>query len=103
MEPRSLEYICEAVSGRLNGPGAGLITAISTDSRTVREGDCFIAVAGEKFDGHKFVGEALKKGAAALMLAKDRLPEAALKGPIITVADTRRALGQLAARHRNDH
>src|SRR5439155_4016272 len=93
--------ICEAVSGRLDGPGTGIITGISTDSRMVHEGDCFIAVAGEKFDGHTFVGEALKKGAAALML-HDRIPEAGLNGPIITVADTRRALGQLAARYRND-
>src|SRR5438105_653604 len=102
MEPRSVEYICDAVSGRLEGPGSRIITGISTDSRTVREGDCFIAVAGEKFDGHKFVGEALKKGAAVLMLAHDRIPEPGLQGPIITVADTRRALGQLAARYRND-
>ena len=102
MEARSVEYICEAVSGRLEGLGTGIVTGISSDSRTVRQGDCFIAVTGEKFDGHTFVGEALKKGAAALMLAKDRIPEAGLKGPIITVADTRRALGQLAARYRND-
>ena len=60
MEARSVDYICEAVSGRLEGPGAGIITGVSTDSRTVREGDCFIAVAGEKFDGHTFVAEAPK-------------------------------------------
>src|SRR5258707_1027983 len=102
MEPRSLQYICDAVSGRLYGPAGAVITGISTDSRTVRAGDCFIAVAGEQFDGHNFVAEVIKKGAASAIVAEDRVRQGGLSAPYITVADTRRALGQLAARYRND-
>src|SRR5258705_341033 len=102
MEQRSLEYICEAVSGRLSGPATHLVTGISTDSRTVGAGDCFIAVAGEKFDGHNFVTDVFNKGATAAIVAADRVPQGGLHGPYITVADTRRALGQLGARYRKD-
>jgi UDP-N-acetylmuramoyl-tripeptide--D-alanyl-D-alanine ligase len=102
MEARSLEYICQAVSGCLAGPTSTLVTGISTDSRTVRQGDCFVAITGEKFDGHNFMQEVLDKGAAGVIAAADRVPATGLNGAFITVADTRRALGQLAARYRND-
>jgi len=102
MEPRSLEYIREAVSGRLAGTGSALVKGISTDSRSVREGDCFVAISGEKFDGHEFVAQVLEKGAAGVVIREDRVHQGGLNGPYITVADTRRALGQLARRYRHD-
>src|SRR6266581_6253180 len=73
MEPRSLEYIRAAMAGRLIGSGATMATGISTDSRTVGSGDCFIALAGEKFDGHDFVADVAKKGVVAVVVNEDRL------------------------------
>src|SRR5882762_5632837 len=102
MEPRSLEFIRSAVSGRLTGSEATIVTGISTDSRNARAGDCFIAVAGEKFDGHDFVADVINRGATALIVAENRPPSMGLKTAFITVADTRRALGELAARYRKD-
>src|SRR4051812_8329047 len=103
MEPRSLEFIREAVSGQLTGSATTMVTGLSTDSRTVRAGDCFVAVQGEKFDGHNFVADVINKGAAAVMVAEDRVPNITLSSALITVADTRRALGQFGARYRADY
>lgn len=72
-------------------------TGVSTDSRKVRTGDLFVALSGEKFDGHQFVGSAIEKGAIAAMVqadaGNDRLPNK----PLIKVTDTRLGLGHLAA------
>src|SRR5437762_560889 len=110
MEPRSVEFFRVAMSGRLIGQGATIATGVSTDSRTVRPGDCFIALAGEKFDGHEFVAEVVKKGAVAVVVNEERLiaiqngllspalssrggegeDKARLNAAVIAVADTRR-------------
>jgi len=102
METRTLEYIRAAVSGRLIGPGAMLVTGISTDSRAVRAGECFLALRGDKFDGHDFVSEVITKGVSALILDENRVPPGFGETALITVADTRRALGLLAARYRTE-
>lgn len=75
-----------------------LFTGVSTDSRAVERGDLFVALVGEKFDGHNFIAEVKEKGAAAAMVCL----ESAVKNqeaeiPLILVKDTRRGLGQLAA------
>jgi UDP-N-acetylmuramoyl-L-alanyl-D-glutamate--2,6-diaminopimelate ligase len=67
---------------------------ITYDSRAVKQGDLFVAVKGSSSDGHLFLEEAVKRGAAALVVADPRkCPE---KVPCIQVADTRDALAQLA-------
>lgn len=53
--------------GRFVGPDGYLPERIWTDSRDVQQGDGFIALPGEKADGHRFVGEALKRGALLLI------------------------------------
>ncbi|MBI2225748.1 MAG: UDP-N-acetylmuramoyl-tripeptide--D-alanyl-D-alanine ligase [Betaproteobacteria bacterium] len=75
--------------------------AVSTDSRAVRHGDLFVALRGERFDGHGFVAQAAAAGASAAMVEQGREPEAgsrdpALQLPLIVVADTLLALGKLA-------
>jgi len=101
MEPRSLKYVAEACAGECQGPGDREVRAVCTDSRRVAPGDLFVALRGERHDGHDFAGAAARAGAGAALLARDcaGLPP---DFPVIRVADTRRALGQLAARYRED-
>ena len=70
--------------------------SVGTDSRAVTPGMLFVALKGERFDGHEFVREVLAKGAAGAMV--ERAWADANPGlPLIAVNDTRLALGQLAA------
>ena len=67
---------------------------VATDTRTIQPGDLFVALKGERFDGHRFAQQALDSGAAAVMIAADSGCSAQ---PALLVDDTRLALGQLAA------
>jgi len=82
----------------LQGERKGRIAGISTDSRILRPGELFIALRGERYDGHDFLLEALGKGAAAALVS--RSPEERVKGCILLVKDTLAALGNLAANWR---
>ena len=70
-------------------------TGVSTDSRSIRPGELFVALRGERFDGHAFVAAVARAGAAAAMVdaAFDRSGVAL---PLIVVDDTRLALGRFA-------
>jgi UDP-N-acetylmuramoyl-tripeptide--D-alanyl-D-alanine ligase len=70
------------------------VLRVSTDSRAIRPGDLFIALRGEKFDGGAFAAQALRQGAAGVVLDAAQAPEISAA---IRVGDTRLALGQLAA------
>ncbi|MEE8255099.1 MAG: UDP-N-acetylmuramoyl-tripeptide--D-alanyl-D-alanine ligase, partial [Nitrosomonadaceae bacterium] len=75
-----------------------LFTGVSTDSRTVKRGDLFVALSGKNFDGHKFVARAKEKGAVAAMVSQESdIKCQDLEVPMILVKDTRLGLGQLAA------
>ncbi|WP_147074824.1 UDP-N-acetylmuramoyl-tripeptide--D-alanyl-D-alanine ligase [Sulfuriferula plumbiphila] len=67
---------------------------VATDTRTIQPGDLFVALQGERFDGHRFARQALDSGAAAVMIAADSGCSAQ---PALLVDDTRLALGRLAA------
>jgi UDP-N-acetylmuramoyl-tripeptide--D-alanyl-D-alanine ligase len=72
-------------------------TAVSTDSRTVGQGNLFVALTGEKFDGHDYLSEVKEKGASAALVRRDSAIESKGVGiPLILVEDPRLALGQLA-------
>jgi UDP-N-acetylmuramoyl-tripeptide--D-alanyl-D-alanine ligase len=73
------------------------ITAVSTDSRSIPEGALFLALCGERFDGHKFIDTAIANGAVAVVSAK----EIAAPVPVIRVEDTGRALLALAGGYRS--
>lgn len=77
-------------------------TGVSTDSRTLKQGELFVALSGEKFDGGKFVSSAKEKGAVAAMFQQNidsvDLP---IDFPVIRVKDSRLGLGELAAHWRN--
>lgn len=71
-----------------------VLTGISTDSRTIGRGEIFVALTGERFDGHRHIAEALQKGAPAAVAQKPVRGETS--GRVITVPDTLAALGDLA-------
>jgi UDP-N-acetylmuramoyl-tripeptide--D-alanyl-D-alanine ligase len=79
------------------------IEAISIDTRTIPRDALFVCIIGKNFDGHEFVMEAQQKGAVAAIVNRDfnsqSLPATF---PIISVQDTRWALGQLAKLHREN-
>ena len=85
-----------ATGGRLEGESVRF-TGVSTDSRTVGAGDLFIALKGERFDGHAYVPRAEQQGAAASVVAH-RVEGS--RRPQVVVDDTRLALGRLAAHWR---
>jgi len=80
--------------GRWNGTDRAL-RAVATDSRTVEAGDLFVALSGDRFDGHDFLTAAIERGAAAVVVTRaDRA--ARLGVPVFTVDDTTVALAELA-------
>ena len=74
------------------------VRGASIDSRTAKKGDVFIAIKGERLDGHRFIREAQKKGVAGIVVQKKLRGLSSI--PMIRVKDTTQALGQLAAFHR---
>ncbi len=88
---------------------------VSTDSRTVKPGDCFFAIAGEKFDGHDYIADVFAKGAVCAVVSRELGPDMCHGHPaheawpgwpchderrIIKVDDTIKALGDLARQYR---
>ena len=69
-------------------------TGVATDSRRVRKGDVFVAIKGASHDGHDFIGEAVKRGAVAVVTTrKSKIPKGVAA---VTVKDARRELARLA-------
>jgi UDP-N-acetylmuramoyl-tripeptide--D-alanyl-D-alanine ligase len=85
-----------AVQGRLTGAGNKRFDGISTDSRHIKKGEVFLAIKGERFDGHQFAKDVIKKGAAGVIVNKGWQGSISPKAFIIEVDDTRKALGAAA-------
>ncbi|KPL19692.1 MAG: hypothetical protein AMJ92_01745 [candidate division Zixibacteria bacterium SM23_81] len=110
MESIYVREIIEATEGQLFTAGLELdidrfkAKGVSTDSRTILPGEIFIALMGERFDGHKFVAQALKKGASVALVSSEwanrHANEEALPRPLIAVPDTLKALQELAGCYR---
>ncbi|MEN2471796.1 UDP-N-acetylmuramoyl-tripeptide--D-alanyl-D-alanine ligase [Burkholderia sp. GS2Y] len=77
----------------VHGDAGVTFDRVSTDSRTVGPGDLFVALKGERFDAHDFLGDVAARGAAAALVA--HLP-AGVAMPAIEGGETRAALGALA-------
>lgn len=98
MMPLTVAQVAQAVNGRLIVPQAAthdadaVVTSAVSDSRQVREGSVFVAIAGERVDGHDFVAKAAQLGAAVVLVQHE--VEAAVAQ--IIVNDTVDALGALA-------
>ncbi len=73
---------------------------VSTDSRTVKTGDCFFAIAGEKFDGHNYIRDAFAKGAVCVVVERGIETKDFADKFVLKVRDTIEALGIFAGRYR---
>jgi UDP-N-acetylmuramoyl-tripeptide--D-alanyl-D-alanine ligase len=89
-----LHEAAAAIGARAIGADVEL-ASVSTDSRAIPAGALFVALRGERFDGHAFAAKAMELGAAAVMADHDTGAS-----PALLVDDTRLALGRLAAWHR---
>jgi UDP-N-acetylmuramoyl-tripeptide--D-alanyl-D-alanine ligase len=96
-----IEEVLRATGGRLlQGEEEAFFQGISTDSRTIRAGELFIALKGPYFDGHHFAQKALEKKAGGVVIEEDQAGDIRWNGyrskAVIVVKDTLRALGDIA-------
>lgn len=91
----SLSTIAKWVDGQLIGADND-ITGVSTDTRSLQQGDLFVALKGERFDAHEFIQEAFAKGARACLVERS----CAVPFSQVVVPDTECALGDMARQFR---
>ena len=99
----TIAEIARATHGRITGKNDGMVSGVSTDSRTVSAEELFVALKGERFDGHDFIPAAAGRG-VRFFLVEDGSPagsEVPAGATMIKVADTLKAFGDLAAFHRS--
>ncbi len=92
-----LSRVAEFISATGEFDHKAIAQAYSIDSRTIKPGQLFFAVKGERMDGHDFVQQALEKGAAGAVVRKDHLARYAVKTGLLAVPDTLVALQTLGA------
>jgi UDP-N-acetylmuramoyl-tripeptide--D-alanyl-D-alanine ligase len=98
MQPITAKDVVEAVRGELvAGDLDTKITGVSIDTRTINPGDLFVALTGENSDGHKFLADALAKGAVGVVVSH----KVEAQCLAVRVPDTLPALGDLAAFYRS--
>lgn len=102
MRPRRVDDVARAVGGTVLGDGSAEVRGVAVDSRRIRPGDLFVALAGERSDGHSFVSDSLEAGAVAALVERGRLAGAAVpdRRTIVEVPAVGRALLDLAADER---
>lgn len=93
-----LRHLLSKVSTRqVRGPVDIPVSAVCYDSRQVGPGAVFVALRGERSDGHAFIPQALARGAAALVIDRLDATTGSAPGTVVEVTDTREALADLAA------
>lgn len=97
MNPWTAMLIQEALTLR-TVPATGPWTAVSTDTRTIEHGALFVALSGERFDGHDYLARARDQGATAAVVRRGTRPVAGLE--LLEVEDTLRAYGDIARARR---
>ncbi len=98
MKNITLQQVISAVNGTFRGDEALLsrtVSDVSIDSRTITENALFVAIKGDRFDGHSFISDVLAKGALAAISSQP------MDGNIILVEDTLEAYQKLAAYYRS--
>src|SRR6266513_756535 len=101
MNKLSILQIVDLAGAKLeSGDGNVVVDKVSTDSRTVKAGELFVALRGENFDGHKFIEDVAKKGAAGAIVDltwKGNVPD---RFAVLRTEDTLKAYQTLAANYR---
>lgn len=103
MDPIAPEEFVSAARGIPQGPiPCPSITGVSTDSRSIRPGDAFFALVGEKFDGHDYVEQVIAAGASVVVASRRETATKAREKnwPVVLVDDTIAGLGRVAAWYR---
>jgi UDP-N-acetylmuramoyl-tripeptide--D-alanyl-D-alanine ligase len=102
MNPLKLSQIAAFAGATIDsGDSNVVVDKISTDSRTLKPGELFVALRGENFDAHNFVEAAAKTGAAGALVEQNWKGKVPKQFALLRVADTLRAYQQLAANYRN--
>src|SRR4030042_2513871 len=94
------------VKGKLiSGTAGPVLTGVSTDSRKIETGNLFLALMGERDDGHDFMEQAIEQGASGVVIEKGRKKDISADNgaAIIEVRDTLKALGDLAGWGSHEH
>src|SRR3954464_8701490 len=101
MDPLSLAQIAALAGGSLStGNRDAAVSRVSTDSRTLQAGDLFVPLRGENFDGHKFIQQAVERGAVGAIVEANWNGNAPAGFALIRVADTLVGYQTLAANYR---
>lgn len=91
----NIASLSEALGAKLSGPSSADVTDVTHDSRQVREGTLFAAIKGATVDGHRFIDDVMRRGAAGV-ISEYEAPEG-FAGAWLKVADTRVALAKAAS------
>jgi UDP-N-acetylmuramoyl-tripeptide--D-alanyl-D-alanine ligase len=92
----SLDAVVKATNARVVGAPAQAMTGISIDSRTITAGEAFFAIKGDRVDGHDYVADAIRRGAALVVVAAGRAAAMPKDAPLAIVPDVLEALRDLA-------
>ncbi|MCE0485216.1 MAG: UDP-N-acetylmuramoyl-tripeptide--D-alanyl-D-alanine ligase [Methylacidiphilales bacterium] len=97
----TLEEVARFSGGRLvQGSPSLPVDRLHTDTRTIAAGDCFVALRGDRFDGHTFVGGVKERGAVAAMVSSRLVPDLPADLGLVEVPDTLEGLQRFAATYR---
>jgi len=97
----TLEEVARFSGGRLvQGDPSLAVDRLHTDTRTLAAGDCFVALQGDRFDGHDYVGDVMDHGAVAALVSKRLIPDLPEGLGLVEVPNTLEALQRFAATYR---
>jgi UDP-N-acetylmuramoyl-tripeptide--D-alanyl-D-alanine ligase len=102
-EIRLKEFMAPVNGELIFGSPDTVITGVNTDTREIKKGEVFIALKGENFDGHKFLADAVLKGAGCVVVDDEKRIPYDLHVAVIKVRDTLTALGDFAGFIRHQH
>jgi UDP-N-acetylmuramoyl-L-alanyl-D-glutamate--2,6-diaminopimelate ligase len=91
----TLADVARATGAELSGDVSAQVSDVTHDSRQARAGSLFVAIQGERFDAHEFVGQVMRQGAVGVLSERERPPD--FKGAWLKVKNARAALAQAAA------
>lgn len=86
------------LAAKVIGDADTAFAGVSTDSREIKAGNLFVALLGERFNGHEFIEQAVSRGSHAVVISEEPITD--YKVPALMVADTSLALGRLGALNR---